>query len=143
MMSEKIDLHGQCMCGAVTVTAVTSDPELRACHCDMCRRQNSYAFVSVQADQGSIRIAGPVTTLLSSAWAQRAFCSACGSTVWYGMQGDGHRNLSAGLFPRTGSALVTEYFTDECLLGHGFPGDHEKPTSEETLALYAPADGEA
>ncbi|WP_298858787.1 GFA family protein [uncultured Sulfitobacter sp.] len=139
----KHEIKGECMCGAVKVSATTSDPALRACHCEMCRRQNSYAFVSLQADQESIRITGPVTVLKSSDWAQRAFCSKCGSTIWYGLQEDGHRNLSAGLFPKTGTALMTEYFTDECLLGNGFPGDHEKLTRNETFALFAPSEGDA
>ena len=142
-MSEQIELDGQCMCGAVTVTATTSSPDLRACHCEMCRQQNSFAFVSLQADQDSIVITGPVTVFRSSDWAQRAFCGSCGSTIWYGMQHDEHRNLSAGLFGKTADTLVQEYFVDECILGAGFDGSHQKLTRQETFALYAPATGDA
>lgn len=136
------NLNGQCMCGAVTVTATTSAPDLRACHCEMCRRQNSFAFVSIQADQQSIVIDGDMTVFKSSPWAQRAFCATCGSTIWYGMQTDTHRNLSAGLFGKTADVLVQEYFVDECILGAGFDGTHQKLTRDETFALYAPSEGE-
>ncbi|KIN74341.1 Glutathione-dependent formaldehyde-activating, GFA [Sulfitobacter guttiformis KCTC 32187] len=97
----------------------------------------------MQVDQDSIVIKGSVKTLKSSDWAQRAFCPECGSTLWYGMQESGHRNMSAGLFGKTGGALVTEYFTDECLVGHGLPGNHEKLTRNETLARFAPSEGDA
>lgn len=142
-MSEKIKLDGQCMCGAVTVTATSTDPVLRACHCEMCRRHNSFAFVNIQTDPNSIDISGPVKVFKSSDWAQRGFCETCGSTLWYGMQHDGSRNLSAGLFTELGGAeIVQEYFVDECLLGAGFAGSHEKLTRQQTFALFAPSRGD-
>ncbi len=136
-------IKGECMCGAVTVTAPTSAPDLSVCHCQMCRRQNSFAFVSLNVDQDSIVMDGPVAVFKSSDWAQRAFCSACGSTLWYGLQHDGQRNLSAGLFPKVSDHIVREYFVDQCLLGAGFAGDHEKLTRQETFALFAPDEGDA
>lgn len=141
-MTAQLKLDGQCMCGAVQVAATTSRPDLRVCHCEMCRRQNSFAFVSIQVDQDSIKMDGPVTVFKSSDWAQRAFCKTCGSTIWYGMQSDTHRNLSAGLFGKTDDVLVQEYFVDECILGAGFDGAHQKLTRDETFALFAPSGGE-
>lgn len=142
-MSEQIELSGNCMCGAVTVTATASDPVLRACHCEMCRQHNSFAFVNIQTDADSIKISGPVKVFKSSDWAQRAFCETCGSTLWCGMQHDGSCNLAAGLFPDLGGAkMVQEYFSDDCLIGDGFAGDHQKLTRQETFALFAPSEGD-
>jgi len=142
-MSKAINLKGECVCGAVTVTATSSTPVLRACHCEMCRKANSFAFVNIQTDQDSIVMEGPVTVFKSSDWAQRAFCSTCGSTLWYGMQHDGSRNLAAGLFADLGGAqMVQEYFVDECLYGAGFAGAHEKLSRQETFALFAPSTGD-
>lgn len=138
-----VELNGQCMCGAVTVTATSTAPVLRACHCGMCRRQNSFAFVNIQTDPDSIKMNGPVKVFKSSDWAQRAFCDTCGSTLWYGLQHDGSRNLAAGLFDDLGGAeMVKEYFADECLYGSGFSGAHQKLTREETFALFAPSRGD-
>lgn len=133
------------MCGAVKVTArADAAPVLRACHCAMCRQHNSFAFVNVQTDPASVTISGPEKIFKSSDWAQRAFCETCGSTLWYGLQHDGSRNLSAGLFESLeGSAMLQEYFVDECLYGAGFAGDHQKLTREETFALFAPVEGDA
>lgn len=137
------EINGQCMCGAVTVLAVAPARVVRACHCEMCRQQTSFAFVNIAVDQESIEIAGPVKVFRSSDWAQRGFCEVCGSTLWYGLQADGSRNLAAGLFPALqGAAMTQEFFVDQCLLGDGFAGDHSKLTRNETFALFAPSEGE-
>ena len=145
-MSEAINLEGQCMCGAVTVsaTATAPAPVLRACNCEMCCQQTSFAFVNIAVDQASIEMVGPVKVFRSSESAQRGFCETCGSTLWYGLQADGSRNLAAGLFPALKSAaMAQEFFVDQCLLGSGFVGAHSKLTRNETIALFAPAEGEA
>lgn len=143
-MADPMELSGQCLCGAVTVTATASDPVLRVCHCEMCRQQNSFAFVNIRTDQDSIVIHGPVKVFKSSDWAQRAFCDTCGSTLWYGLQQDGSRSLAAGLFAQARNLpLAQEYFVDVCMIGNGFAGDHEKLTRQETFALFAPSEGDA
>lgn len=143
-MSEPMAFNGQCLCGAVTVQAAARDPILRVCHCEMCRQQNSFAFANIQTDQESIVINGPVKMFKSSDWAQRAFCDTCGSTLWYGAQHDGSRNLAAGLFANAGKVpLAREYFVDVCMIGNGFAGDHEKLTRQQTFALFAPDEGDA
>lgn len=132
-------LEGRCLCGAVTVKSTMTTPDLRACHCDMCRRQNSGAFVSVSNDVQDVQATGPVEVYRSSEWAERAFCRTCGSTLWYGTTHDGARNLSAGLFENAaGGTLKMEFFADNCPQGYAFAGDHKKLTASETIALFAP-----
>lgn len=138
-MSEPTHLEGRCLCGRVTVKATASAPVLRACHCDMCRRHTSGAFVSIATDAGTAEIEGPASVYRSSDWAERGFCGTCGSTLWYQAdEGDGP-NLSAGLFSNAGDAVLSvEYFTDKCPQGYALAGDHKKLTTRETLALFAP-----
>ena len=131
------DIHGQCLCGAVRVSAQVDAPRLRACHCDMCRQQTSGAFFSLETLPDSITITGSVQSFKSSDWASRGFCGTCGSTLWYEM--NGMRNLSAGLFPDTGGGVLKmEFFTDKCPQGYALAGQHKKLTTQETLALFAP-----
>ncbi|WP_299026447.1 GFA family protein [uncultured Sulfitobacter sp.] len=139
-MSEQI--QGQCLCGAVQVTAAVDQPRLRACHCDMCRQHTSGAFFSLETVAGSIAVTGPARDYQSSDWASRGFCGACGSTLWYQM--DGTRNLSAGLFPDAGGGMLkVEFFADKCPQGYALAGQHKKMTTKETIALFAPQDGDA
>ena len=139
-MSEQIE--GQCLCGAVQVTAAVDNPRLRACHCDMCRQHTSGAFFSLKTLAGSVEVTGPAQEYQSSEWASRGFCGTCGSTLWYLM--DGTRNLSAGLFADAGGGMLkVEFFADKCPQGYALSGDHKKMTTTETIALFAPQDGDA
>ena len=141
-MSQKI--KGNCLCGAVTVTSTVDAPILRACHCRMCRQQNSGAYMSISNDTQDVEVSGDFTLYRSSDWAERAFCPVCGSTLWYGTIADGARHLSAGLFENAADApLKLEFFADLCPAGYGFAGDHKRLNTEQTIALFAPNEGEA
>lgn len=138
----KQEIKGQCLCGAVRVSAAVDKPRLRVCHCDMCRQHTSGAFFSLETVAGSVEVTGPAQDFKSSDWASRGFCGTCGSTLWYKM--DGTRNLSAGLFPDAGGGMLkVEFFADNCPQGYTLSGDHKKMTTQETIALFAPQDGEA
>ena len=135
------EIRGQCLCGAVTVTAEIDKPVLRACHCDMCRQHASVAFMSIKTIVGSERIEGATKSYRSSQWAERGFCPECGSTLWYGTVGDGVKNFSAGLFKdAAGAPLVIEFFADNCPAGYGFSGGHKKLDQAETIKLFTEAD---
>ncbi len=135
-------LTGQCLCGAVTIAATRINERMRACHCDMCRQQTSMAFASIDVDQETLEVSGPVTRFQSSDWAERAFCATCGSTLWYGTLHDGHRNMAAGLFENAGGATLSlEFFADQCPDGYALAGTHRKMTRDETIALFAPDEG--
>jgi len=135
-------INGQCLCGAVRVSATATDPIVRACHCDMCRRHTSSMFMSLATDPGSLRFDGPVKSFVSSDWAERGFCSECGSTLWYGTRHDGVRNVAAGLFDgAAGAPLKLEFFADMCPQGYALAGDHKRLNTQQTIALFAPTGG--
>ena len=137
------ELNGSCMCGAVTVRAVTGEPTLRACHCDMCRKWVSSMFMSVPTDPASIKVDGPVRVFRSSEWAERAFCATCGSSLWYMTTEDQVRNLAAGLFDNAADAtLKLEFYSDRKPDGYALSGDHRRLTKAECLAMFAPEDKE-
>jgi len=132
------------MCGAVTVTAQTTKPIVRACHCDMCRRQTSSMFMSLATDPGTLEIEGPVKIYRSSDWAERGFCEVCGSTLWYGTVEDGVRHIAAGLFDNAaGAPLKLEFFSDMVPEGYALAGDHRRMTTAETAALFEPPEPSA
>lgn len=142
-MPEAKNISGRCLCGAVTVQAQMSEPVLRACHCDMCRRHTSSMFMSLGADPESIVIDGPAKSYRSSDWAERGFCEVCGSTLWYGTVHDGARNLAAGLFDdAAGAKMKVEFFVDGIPQGYALAGDHKKLTTAQTLALFGPEESD-
>ncbi|WP_146346374.1 GFA family protein [Phaeobacter marinintestinus] len=141
------DISGQCLCGAVTVTATINTGErpaiVRACHCDMCRRQTSSMFMSLATDPGTLKIEGPEKIYRSSEWAQRGFCEVCGSTLWYGTLHDGVKNIAAGLFDNAaGAPLKLEFYSDMVPEGYALAGDHRRLTTQDAIALFAPQEGD-
>lgn len=138
-MSGTKRIEGRCLCGAVTVSALVEESNLRACHCEMCRKHTSGMFISVSTLPGSVEATGPYTSFRSSAWAERGFCQTCGSTLWYGTVADGVRHPSAGLFEdAAGGEMTLEFYADKCPQGYELAGGHQKLTTEETEALFAP-----
>lgn len=134
---------GQCMCGAVSVKAAPVPGSLSACHCNMCRRWSSGAFVAFEAERGSVTIDGPAKTITTSEWAERAFCTECGSPLWYRitMEGpmQGQYQLAAGLFEdAAGLDLGLEVYIDKKPRGYAFAGDRTRMTEAEVIAMYAP-----
>lgn len=139
---------GRCLCGAVKLTA---EPDtvglaaggLGACHCDMCRRWSSSAFVEMAAKPGSVKVEGPVKTYTSSPWAERAFCDNCGSPLWYRLTAEGPEQgqyqLSAGLFDNAADLdLTLEVFIDKKPDGYEFAGKQKTMTEAEIFAMFAP-----
>ena len=140
-MTAPRSIEGRCLCGAVTVNATVSTARMRACHCDMCRQHTSGAFVSLETD--ALTFEGPVATYKSSDWAERGFCSTCGSTLFYATTDDGVRNVAAGLFENAGGGtLKIEFFADQCPQGYRLEGDHRRLSTAETEAMFAPTEGD-
>lgn len=142
-----MSLKGQCLCGAVRISAVPARPALSACHCDMCRRWTSSAFMAIDAERGSVEVTGPARTITTSDWAERAFCGDCGSPLWYRITLEGpmhgQMQLAAGLFENAaGADLRLELFIDRKPDGYAFEGGgtRRQMTEAEVIAMYAPPD---
>lgn len=133
-------VEGQCMCGAVTLTAIPAVGELHACHCDSCRRWTGAAFIEFDVKVEDLSVDGPVKSFRSSDWAERAWCDACGSKLWYKLTIPGHEYyaISAGLFEgAAGLELTKEIYIDCKPGGYAFAGDRTRMTKQEVEAKFA------
>jgi len=75
--------EGGCLCGAVRYRATAAPVRAVICHCSMCRKHSgapALAFVHFPVESLSW-IKGEPTRYRSSAYAERGFCSKCGSTL--------------------------------------------------------------
>jgi len=81
------DRTGHCLCGAVSFTARDMADEFSICYCDMCQRWSGgpYRGVSVPTENLEIEGRSNISTLKTSAFAERAFCNKCGSGIWWRM----------------------------------------------------------
>ncbi|SMQ69757.1 Uncharacterized conserved protein [Altererythrobacter xiamenensis] len=129
-------LNGRCLCGAVTVTATPAKPHLEACHCEMCRRWCGSAYLAVQSD-ASPQFTGEehIKRYQSSDWAERGFCSKCGSNLFYRFLPTGSYSFLAGLFDEVGDrTLAEEIFVDEQPPYYTFAQQTERKTGAEVIA---------
>ncbi len=134
-MSGNERIEGHCLCGAVTIALENPKQEIEICQCDMCRRWAG-SFYSAQMGEDAI-VSGveAITAYRSSEWAERAFCTKCGSNLWYRFLPTGGRSFSAGLFDAAAKhAIEKEIFVDERADWCRIEGNHPRQTGEEVIA---------
>ncbi|NKB29076.1 MAG: GFA family protein [Rhodobacteraceae bacterium] len=137
-------IQGHCLCGAVTIrVAGHHDPRPGACHCRMCQRWSGGLFLCFEADAGGVTIEGPVTHYASSEFAERAFCSTCGSHLWMRDLNASSYELMPGLFDAVLDApLRSEVYVDRAMASVQLTGDHPTATAEVYEAKNAHVEGE-
>lgn len=134
------------MCGAVSFTAHNVPSDFGGCYCDMCRRWAGNRFNGVRVMRDDLKLSGSehVQTIQSSDWAERAFCSKCGSGLWYHLRHGPNANrvsLSVGLLDDpSGMSLKREMFVDHKTCIHQFPKDRIQMTEDEAIAMFAPSE---
>lgn len=105
---------GRCLCGAVRYDVRLARPEIQICHCGQCRRwTGGPGYFAVSVEDARIEGADKIVHHRLSEWGERAFCGACGATLYWRMQGGPVTNVAAGgLDDQTGLAVGEEIFTD-------------------------------
>jgi hypothetical protein len=86
-MTEHRTVTGGCLCGAVKFSVDLPSKWCAHCHCTMCRRAHGAGYVTwVGFEAAQFRLDAGAEHLrwyASSAEAQRGFCAACGSTMFF------------------------------------------------------------
>lgn len=92
-------------------------------------------YAGVESDGFSIEGEEHITTYSSSNWAERAFCSKCGSCLWYKFLPTGNRTFVAGLFNLPeGMAIKQQIFADEKPDWYDLAQDSPMKTGPEIIA---------
>ena len=132
-----IPVSGQCLCGAVKLTADAS-PHLGACHCGMCRRWGGGPLLAVHCE-GEVTIEGDenVTRYNSSEWAQRGFCKQCGTHLFYHLMPVDDYVIPVGLLDESeGLNFHRQIFIDSKPGYYSFAEDTPVLTGEEVFAQF-------
>lgn len=135
-------MTGQCLCGAVTFSAAKLGRDVEACHCTACRRSSGGGpFLGVAASGDAVRFHGVehIGIYRSSDWAERGFCTICGSNLFFRMAGEaatGNLSLCHGLFDAAdGFGLTTEMFIDQKPDCYALAGDRQRITAAEARQM--------
>lgn len=75
---------GSCLCGQVRYAANSAPVTVCICHCSICRRSVGSAGVAwASFPRTALTIEGEVRWYASSSHAQRGFCGACGTSLFF------------------------------------------------------------
>lgn len=135
-------MNGHCLCGAVSFTS-PSVKQIGVCHCGFCRRWGGGPMLAVHCGP-DVRFAGAenITVYASSEWAQRAFCSRCGTHLYYRLLTTGEYFVPAGAFDSGDFELATQIYVDRKPAYYSFANQTPMLTEQQVIDAYSSADGE-
>ncbi|MBR9863308.1 MAG: GFA family protein [Rhodobacteraceae bacterium] len=89
---------GSCLCGAVTFEVSGDLRPSVACHCTQCRKTSGHYWSATQvpSDKLTLTRADGLTWYQSSPAARRGFCSVCGSSLFWELDGEGATSIGTG-----------------------------------------------
>lgn len=137
---------GRCLCGAVRYTAKGLEPSMSACHCVMCRRWTGGPLLSVGTSDVEWQGDDTLSTYSSSSWAERGFCSACGTSLFYRVTAPGpyhgRMHIAYGtLDDQSGFTMNLELFVDRRPEAYAFAGERTQMTEAEVFAVFSGGSG--
>ena len=130
-------MEGQCLCGAVTVNAPDSQ-HIGACHCGICRRWGGGGPMLAVHCGTDVTVSGmtQVKTFASSDWAERAFCSQCGTHLYYRLLPTGEYFVPAGLFEGATLEIESQIYIDKKPDYYDLANDTPMLTEAQVLAEF-------
>jgi hypothetical protein len=99
---------GGCLCGKVRYRIAGKLRPVIVCHCGQCRKQTGYAVAATAAAVSDFALehAATLAWYRASPVAERGFCSACGSVLFWKPDGGDRISIMAGsLDAPTGLAI--------------------------------------
>lgn len=111
--------NGSCLCGAVTYEVTGPLRSVVACHCIQCRKSSGHHVAATQAPRDNVTIHGiRLKWYRSSDNAERGFCSACGSNLfWRALDAPTISIMAGSIDGPTGLKLESQLYTE-------FAGDY-------------------
>lgn len=91
-------IKGSCECGAVMFELFGTLRDVIGCHCTQCRKTSGHywAATSVLKEQLKLVRSSGLKWYRSSDKARRGFCTDCGSSLFYELDGEHRTAIGAG-----------------------------------------------
>jgi len=108
----------------------------------MCRKWSGGIALAVEAPPDGLTVdaGNTIQTYASSEWGERAFCTACGSGLYFRLVAPGPQHGTyyvnfGALDDPSGIALTGELFIDAKPGGYALEGEHQRITGAEFFAM--------
>jgi len=137
-MSDTMEARGRCVCSATQITAKIVSRSVAACHCGLCRRWAGGPFMAVDCGT-EVSITGEDTIAVfdSSDWAERGFCSKCGTHLFYRLKQNQQYYMPAGIFEDDSNFVFDhQVFIDEKPEYYKFANKTTDMTGAEVFAKF-------
>jgi hypothetical protein len=136
---------GRCLCGGVRFQIELTHEAFEICHCSACRRWSAGPFMGVHGQgPGKFLSDDTLAWFASSPWAERGFCTRCGSSLFYRLSANHDAMLAAAvdaLDDAGGITLDRHIFFDTKPDRYEFSDDRPRLSEAETLASFGMAPG--
>lgn len=106
---------GACLCESVSFEITGEMRPVVACHCGQCRKTSGHFWAATQVNNSQLKLNRDQTLkwYRSSDTAQRGFCNACGSSLFWKRAGDDKTSIGAGTLDKTGLDTAKHIFTSD------------------------------
>ena len=137
-MGDKISATGSCLCGKVKIRVNEMTTGIGACHCGMCRKWGGGPLLAVECGVDvTFENEDVVSVYDSSDWAERGFCSECGTHLFYRLKESGQYIMSVGLFDNQQALFLQhQIFIDKKPDYYSFSQQTHDMTEAEVFAQY-------
>ena len=124
-------IDGRCLCGAVGIKG-TVETHAHACHCGTCRRWSGGPALSARAVDVTFSGEAHIKAYPSSDWAERGFCTECGTNLFYRMRDGSMTVVWLGTVDDVSDfTLGGEIYVDKKPEFYALAGDHPRQTAAE------------
>lgn len=130
--------NSKCLCGSVELEVEILNNEIAACHCNMCRKWSGGPMLAIDSGElKKITNESLVTRYQSSEWAERGFCSKCGTHLFYFLKPAKQYHFPIGLLDSESKfKLSYQIFIDEKPEYYSFSNQTQNMTGEEVFAHF-------
>ncbi len=136
-MSTTFSAKGHCLCTSVSFEASTAAHDVGVCHCSMCRKWSGGPYIGLDCGT-DVTFTGKLTTFDSSEWAERGFCTNCGTHLYYKFKDSGQMIMPAGLFDDNQQLHMDhQIFVDEKPAYYDFANQTTNMTGAEVMAMFS------
>lgn len=131
-------MKARCLCGATQFEVQLRNHEVAACHCSMCRRQTSGPLMAIDIEDIHFVDQQYLSVFNSSEWAERGFCSVCGTFIFWRTKDHSFANINVFTLEELPDDLDfnLEIYVDHQPAFYLFNNQTQKMTEPEVIEMF-------
>lgn len=131
-------MKARCLCGATQFEVQLRNHEVAACHCSMCRRQTGGPLMAIDIEDIHSVDQQYLSVFNSSEWAERGFCSVCGTFIFWRTKDHSFANINVFTLEELPEDLDfnLEIYVDHQPTFYLFNNQTQKMTEAEVIEMF-------